>query len=133
MFPHILQAQNDPPILIYTPPPGEVTFDTFGGLAGLSAGPGRSCPALGQLRPKSAPLWGRLGQIWPISAPASTTFPDFLIPGAHISGFLDFWSPHFRISRFPTPRFPDFPISHSQISGFLILIRDFSDKFPDIS
>ena len=81
MFPHILQAQNDPPILIYTPPQGEGIFDTFGGLAGCPrglAGPVRPSGNLDQKVPHFGAGLARSGQKVPSNWPG---FPDLLIFG----------------------------------------------------
>jgi len=118
MFPHILQAQNDPPILIYTPPGGGI-FDRFGGLAGCPrglAGPDRPSGNLNQKVPHFGAGWARSGpesalQLARISRFPSfwgsmdPDFPDFSIFKVHISGFLDLPLPDFRISRFSTPIF----------------------------
>jgi len=149
MFPHILQAQNAPPGLIYTPPQGRdpnLPFGGFGASRGCPrglAGPDRPSGNLYQKVPHFGAGWARSGPKvppnWPgfpdfpvfgarfppsptLRTPFSRflepTFPDFSISHLHISGFLDFPLPDFRISRFLTPRFPDFSISHLQISRF---------------
>jgi len=118
MFPHILQAQNDPPILIYTPPRGRA-YLTVSGPRGLSsglAGPDRPSGNLNQKVPHFGAGWARSG---PESAPNWPGFPDFHVFLMGFPGFLDSGSSHFRISRFLEPTFPDFSISGAHISGFL--------------
>jgi len=118
MFPHILQAQNDPPILIYTPPGGG-HIRPFRGLAGCPrglAGLDRPSGNLNQKVPHFGAGWARSG---PESAPNWPGFPDFHVFLMGFPGFLDSGSPHFRISRFREPTFPDFSILGAHISGFL--------------